>query len=371
MNNNSSIKNFNFHEDSKISLIVNVVNTSPSTSVNKNFNSSITPPPELENSEKAKDLLRSKEINPKQKLDAYANNLSKSSKSPYNKDKFLRNIKAANMKSTENISNLNFDNNPNVISNPQFSNNNINAKSLSIISENSTIKRKIFQNNFLAQSKGEYNFPLKENYKSENDFINNINNINRTKTPNTRSLNRDFSENVIYSNKVKPKNTLNYTNRENTMNNNIMSDRDRKNYNPSNQMYLQNTLVHNSGTTTNLHKNTNSLTTNTLGVNFNLDKKQTGNFNYTVKNNTIQTTGTVNQSAVYMNNSTKNNNTIASSGIYNFKAPPTYNNIVHKSINGNLTNTNSITMNNNFNNMLGNNMNLSLNLNSNSNIFSS
>ena len=370
MNNNSSIKNFNFQEDSKISSIVNnVVNTSPSTSVNKNFNSSITPPHELNSTEKVKEINHTRDFNLKQKIASYTNNLSKSSKSPYNKDKFLKHIKAAS--NNINTANNNLNKNSNIFNNNinnndlnNDNNQNLNAKSLSIISENSTIKRKIFQNNYLVQSKGEKsNFSIKENYKSENDFINNINNINRTKTPNTRSLNRDFSENVIYSNKIKPKNNLNYTNRETTLN--ILSDRDRKqtgsNNNNSNTINIPNQLNHNN-TLSNLNRNTNQSSSNN-----NLEKKQTANFNYGVKNAGIHHTPHGNNSN--FNNSTKNN---SAGGVYQFKANPLYNNsIINKSLNGNLNN-NSITINsnnaNNVKDLLGNNMNLSLNLHS-KNIF--
>jgi hypothetical protein len=357
INNNSSIKNFNFKEDSKI---FNVVNTSPSTSVNKNLRSSITPPTELEKNDKIKEINQIKDFNTKHKIDNYPNNLSKSNKSPYNKDKFLKHIKATSSNFTNSNNYKDVNKHSNLFNNNIINNNN----------DNSTNKRKMFQNNFLAQSKLEKsNFCLKENYKSENEFINNINNINRTKTPNTKSMNRDFSENVIYSNITKPKNHhhLNYTNRENTLN--ILSDRDRENKNTNtntnNNIYVPN-LPNNINTLGNLNKNSN----------YNLDKK-TGNFNYNLKNPAVNQGPCENESN--LNNSTKNISVTGAGGVYQFKPNPIYqNSIINKSINGSLisnnnnnphiNNKNSITISmnnaNNIKDLLGNNINLSLNLNS-------
>jgi len=349
----------------------------------------LTPPSELEKTQKAKEINQTKDFNLKRKLDNSSNNLSKSSKSPYNKDKFLKHIKAAS-KNLSNFSkeainksqndlfnntnnnkiNINKNNNSN---NNLIAENNLNSKSLSIISENSTIKRKIFQNNFLAQPKGEKNY--KENYKSENEFINNINNINRTKTPNTRSINRDFSENIVYSNKIKPKNNLNYTNRESTLH--ILSDRDRKPISGnSGNTIIPNQLSHNNTITnlSNLSKNNNN---NKLNNNANLDKKITGCFNYALKTPSVYQSPYGNNSN--SNSSTKNNNNNTSGGgVYQFKVNPLYHNsIINKSLNGNINNNVSLNANNsNFNylnnnnkinnvkDLLGNNMDLSLNLKS-------
>ena len=261
----------------------------------------------MENFHKSKDLNNTKNFSKNRtSINNSKNNLSKSSKSPYNKDKFLKHIKATN------ISN-------------EF--NNLNAKSLSIISENTKSKKNFFQNNFLAQSKNDKpNFTLRENYKSENDFVINMN-INRTNTPNTRSLNRDFSQNLILGNKIKTKNNINYSNRDYSMNN-ILSERD-KDRNTGNLTNKSNTQQGN-----NIQSNTSS--------NLNIEKKQQKNYNNNLNQKSTQNP---------FSNSVNLNNTTKSFGpAYQFKPNSiNKNSLLHKSINGNL------------NNLFGNNINLSSN----------
>lgn len=369
-NNNNSIKNFNFNEDSKISLIVNVVNTSPNHSMNKNLgSSSITPPPEIENTEKINEKNKIREFNTKPKAENFnalsndnlgntqsqsiGNNISNSNKSitkpnksPYNKDKFIKHIKANNY----NNNCRNYDN--------------INAKSLSIVSENTGLKGKIFQNNFLIQSKvGNTNFPIKESYKSENDFGNNLNNLNRTKTPNSRSLNRDLSENVIYSNKLYYKNNINYTNRENSQSllQNVLSDRDKKSpNNPNNKRVFNNqnlnfsqnnsnnlsgfTYKNNSNNNSDNKRNSNNSKhpSNSLSYSGGYQKNNTYNNNQqenklNFQNTSKNTVGNVTISTSNNNNS-GNNNTAATltAGFYQIKQNSIYSNpILQKSLNSN------------------------------------
>lgn len=261
----------------------------------------------MENNDKMKETFKSKDFSQRMLKGNNSHNKSKSSKSPCEKDKFTKHIRHFNkIKNFESF----------------------NEKNLSISNDNISAKKEISEIIIIGQIKDEKSqISDKENYKSENEFIKNSN-VNTTKSPKSKYLSREFSENFVYTNKIKPKNILNNTNRDYGLNmNNILSERNR--------------IIGNNSKTIN---NANNIQ-NSTSSNGNIEKKQPpinlipkSQRNYYATNN--------------LNYSTKNlgiSQHIKSNSIY-------YTSKNNKNINGN-------SYNSNINTMIGNNINLSLNFN--------